>query len=108
MRKIHDVRSDLKYWGAFWARQEQGQGYASKSNIEALRETLQRGCAVVGTAYLVNHLADNIKVPDEIAKIDHMVEQLKQKHRVAIRCFYINAIHSRRTLLVLSAERELL
>ena len=107
MKTIQDVRADLKYWGNFWARQEQGQGYAKKSNIEALRETLQRGCAVIGTSYLNNMLAENIKVPDDINKIGIAVNSLSIEHRIAIRVFYVNAAYSKKTFTVQRAEIEL-
>ena len=66
-----------------------GQGYASKSNVEALRETLQIGCSIQGTAHLVSHLADNIRVPDFIEDLDREISSLSQECKVALRLRYI-------------------
>jgi len=107
MRKINEVRHELKIWGNYWYHMEKGQGYSNKSNIELLRETLRLGKAITGTGHLVSHLADNIKVPDHIAGIDLIVNQLQTHHRVAIRQFYINGRKIRSRLLN-EAERELL
>lgn len=89
MRTIKDVRSDLKVWGDFWARQEEGQGYASKSNVQALKETLMIGCAIQGTSHLVSHLADSIHVPTFVASIDREISGLRKECKVALRQKYI-------------------
>ena len=90
MRNINDVRFDLKQWGDFWSRQEQGQGYASKSNVEQLRETLQTGCSIQGTGHLISHCADNMHVPDHISVIDKLLHALSPKCKMALRQRYIN------------------
>lgn len=89
MRTIKNVRFELQQWGDFWSRQEIGQGYASKSNVDQLRETLETGCSIQGTGHLVNS-ADNIFVPNHIAVTDLLLEVLPPKCKIAIRQRYIN------------------
>lgn len=89
MRTIKDVRSDLKVWGDFWARQDEGQGYASKSNVQALKETLMIGCAIQGTSHLVSHLADSIHVPNFVAELDKEIYCLSKECKVSLRQKYI-------------------
>jgi len=89
MRTIKDVRFELKQWGNFWCRQEVGQGYASKSNVDQLRETLETGCSIQGTGHLVNG-SDSIFVPEHIATTDKLLELLPQKCKIAVRQRYIN------------------
>lgn len=90
MRTIKDVQHELKEWGAFWARQESGQGYASKSNVQVLADTLKVGCAIQGTAYLISHRADSISVPRHITRIDKDLEKLSRQCKIALRQRYIS------------------
>jgi hypothetical protein len=115
MRDIKEVRYELMQWGSFWARQEEGKGWSSKSNIQQLRETLQTGCSIQGTGHLVNHCSDSIYVPKHIEIIDEAIAILHPKCKVAIRQRYINKgrilyFDTRKDFLfwVLKAERELL
>ena len=55
MRTIKEVRFELKQWGDFWARQELGQGYSSKSNVQAIKEACQVGCASSSDLHLFSH-----------------------------------------------------
>ena len=89
MKTLNEVRLELSHWGNFWYNQEQGQGYASKSNIQTLRETLQVGCAIQGTSHLINNRADSINVPDYILEIGNKVDRLKPDYIKAIRQRYV-------------------
>lgn len=115
MKTIKDVQFELKLWGKFWARQEEGQGYASKSNAETLREKMRAGCAIAGTSHLVNHRADSIHVPKHIESIGDRLDCLDHKCKTAVRQRYINRGQIRyfvdaKTFLfwINKAEREML
>ena len=115
MKTIKDVQFELKQWGNFWAQQEEGQGYASKSNVQAIKEACEVGCAGSSTLHLFSHRADSIHVPDYINDIGIRLEYLDPKCKTAIRQRYINRGMIRyfadaRTFLfwVDKAERELL
>ena len=88
-KSIKDVRRTMQLWGNFWASQESLQGYASKSNIQALKETLDVGCAAQGTLHLYSHLADNMYVPPHIEEIDEAIKHLTQNQRLSISQKYI-------------------
>jgi len=115
MRTIKDVRFELKQWGNFWAHQEVGQGYASKSNIQAIKETLDVGCASTSDLHLFSHRSESIYVPPHIARIDSDLERLSHECRTAIRQRYVNRgqilyFADKETFLfwIRKAERELL
>ncbi len=77
---IKRLRSELKAWGRYWARQEQGQGYASRSACDRLSEPFTpRGCG--GTR---DHLP-----PDHINRYDMKVYCLAHDCRRALRAQYI-------------------
>ena len=88
MRTIKDVRFDLKQWGDFWARQENGQGYASKSNVQMLKKTLQLVNTIQETAYQTSHKADNIHVPEFIQILDKLILTLPTQCKIALRQRY--------------------
>ena len=90
MRTIKDVRFELKQWGDFWARQEEGQGYSSKSNVQAIKEACQVGCASSSDLHLFSHRADSIFVPAHIEVIDHDLERLGLLCIKALRQRYVN------------------
>jgi len=90
MRTIKDVQSELKQWGNFWARQEEGQGFSSKSNAQSVKEACEVGCASSSTLHLFSHSADNIHVPHNIEVIDNILECLTPQCKTAIRQRYIN------------------
>ena len=115
MRTIKDVRFELKQWGDFWARQELGQGYSSKSNVQAIKEACQVGCASSSDLHLFSHRADSIFVPAHIEVIDHDLERLSSRCITALRQRYVNKgqvlyFADKETFLfwVKKAERELL
>lgn len=114
MRTIKDVQSELNQWGNFWARQEVGQGFASKSNVQAIKEACEVGCASSSTLHLFNG-SDSIHVPDHIEVIDNSLKRLSPKCKTAIRQRYINKgqilyFSDAKTFLfwIKKAERELL
>jgi len=89
MRTINEVRQELRLWGNFWSNKKKGQGYASKSNLQSLSETLQIGCAIQGTSYLVNHCSDSIHVPEHVNQIGVAIDKLKPEYIKAIRQRYV-------------------
>lgn len=115
MRTIKDVQFDLRLWGSFWARQEEGQGFSSKSNVQAIKEACETGCASSSTLHLFNNRADSIHVPSHIEAIDNSLKRLSHQCKTAIRQRYINRgqilyFSDAKTFLfwVRKAERELL
>ena len=90
MRTIKDVRSELKQWGDFWVRQEEGQGYSSKSNVQAIKEACEVGSASSSDLHLFSHRADSIFVPAHIEVIDSNLEKLSSRCITAIRQRYVN------------------
>ncbi len=115
MRTIKDVQFDLKQWGIFWARQEEGQGYSSKSNVQAIKEACEVGCASSSTLHLFNSSADSIHVPEHIERIDNSLESLSHQCKIALRQRYINRgailyFANKKVFLfwIRKAERELL
>jgi hypothetical protein len=115
MRQIRDVQSELRQWGDFWARQEEGQGYSSKSNVQAIKDACEVGCASTSTLHLFSNSSDSIHVPTHIDLIDNSLKRLSHKCKTAIRQRYINKgrilyFADAKTFLfwVNKAERELL
>jgi hypothetical protein len=90
MRAIKDVQHELKLWGRFWAKQEEGQGFSSKSNVQAIKEACEVGCASSSTLNLFSHRSDSILVPDYIESIDGRLSILDHRFKTAIRQRYIN------------------
>ena len=90
MRTIKEVRLELRTWGNFWARQEAGQGWPSKSPTERLRESCQVGCAASSDLHLFSGNSESMNVPDHISAICASVEQLENKHKSAIRQKYVS------------------
>ena len=114
MRTIKDVQHELKQWGNFWSRQEEGQGFSSKSNVQAIKETCEVGCASSSTLHLFNG-SDSIHAPDHIEVIDNNLKSLSHQCKTAIRQRYINKgqillFSDAKTFIfwVRKAERELL
>ena len=115
MRTIKDVRFELKQWGHFWARQEEGQGFSSKSNVQAIKEACEVGSASSSDLHLFSHRSDSIFVPAHIEEIDHDLERLNPKCITAIRQRYVTKglilyFEDKKTFLywVTKAERGLL
>ncbi len=86
MRTIKDVQYDLRLWGNFWAGQEEGQGYSNKSNVQAIKEACEVGCASSSTLHLFSNKADSIHVPKHIESIDNSLENL------SVRLPYVSVI----------------
>ncbi len=115
MRTIKDVQFELKQWGNFWAQQEEGQGYSSKSNVQAIKEACEVGCASSSTLHLFSHRSESIHVPECIQYTDDRIILLDHQCKTAIRQRYINRgqilyFSDARTFMfwVKKAERELL
>ena len=115
MRTIKDVRFELKQWGDFWARQEEGRGYSSKSNVQVIKEACLVGCASSSDLHLFSHRADSIFVQVHIEVIDCELERLSPRCITAIRQRYVNKgqilyFSDKETFLfwMKKAERELL
>ena len=115
MRTIKDVRFELKQWGDFWAHQELGQGFSSKSNVQAIKEACQVGSASSSDLHLFSHRADSIFVPAHIEVIDRDLERLSPECITALRQRYVTKgqmlyFTNKQTFLfwVKKAERELL
>ncbi len=109
------MRFELKQWGDFWARQELGQGYSSKSNVQAIKEACEIGCASASDLHLFSHRADRLFVPAHIQRIDRDLEKLSPRCITALRQRYVNKgrilyFADKDTFLfwVKKAERELL
>ncbi|PKH62189.1 hypothetical protein CXF83_15045 [Shewanella sp. Choline-02u-19] len=80
MMNMKRLRSELKMWGRYWAKQELGQGYASRSACDRLSEPfIPSGCG--GTR-------DHIP-PDHINRYDMKVYCLAHDCRRALRAQYI-------------------
>ncbi|WP_229814700.1 hypothetical protein [Shewanella hanedai] len=77
---IKTLRKELKVWGMYWARQEQGQGYASRSACDRLKEPFVLSCSGGSR----NHLP-----PDHINRYEMKVYCLAHDCRRAIRAQYI-------------------
>ena len=109
------MRLELKQWGDFWACQEEGRGYSSKSNVQAIKEACQVGSAISSDLHLFSHRADSIYVPAHIEVIDHYLEILSPECITALRQRYVTKgqvfyFADKETFLfwVKRAERELL
>lgn len=90
MRAIKDVQFELSQWGKFWSKQEEGQGYSSKSNVQAIKETCEVGCASSSTLHLFSGSSDSIYVPDHIQNTDNRIILLDRQCKTALRQRYIN------------------
>ena len=83
------MRFELKQWGIFWARQEEGTGYSSKSNVQAIKEACQVGCASSSDLHLFSHRSDSIYVPAHIDEIGRALERLNPRCIIALRQRYV-------------------
>ncbi|WP_112353000.1 hypothetical protein [Shewanella benthica] len=80
LMNIKNLRKELKVWGRYWSRQELGQGYASRSACDRLKEPFTPSrCG--GSR---NHLP-----PDHINSYDMKVYTLAIDCRRALRAQYI-------------------
>ena len=73
------LRFGLKRWGNYWAHQEQGQGFASRSQCDKLGEVIVYGSAGIG----------EVTPPREVRQFDQMIERLTPQCIRAIRAHYI-------------------
>jgi hypothetical protein len=73
------LRHGLTRWGKYWAYQERGQGFASRSQCDKLGEVI-----VYGSSAVVE-----ITPPREVMQFDQMIERLTPQCIRAIRTHYI-------------------
>lgn len=86
MKNLKQIRYNLSCWGKFWAKQQTLSGYASKSNVEKLREV----CELGGWSHSsVAGLSDSIFIPEDIAFIGKQVDKLGQKEKLVLIGKYI-------------------
>ena len=74
------MRKELKVWGRYWAQQELGQGYSSRSACDRLKEPF--------TPSRCGGSRDHIP-PDHINNYDMKVDGLALNYRRALRAQYI-------------------
>lgn len=86
---IKQVRKSLAMWGLFWARQEMGSGFGSKSTTARICETLQTEVYTSSSLYQFSHLSDNMHEPEHIKEIGDAIAKLSSKCRQAISNKYI-------------------
>lgn len=80
MMNMKRLRSELKAWGRYWAYQERGQGYSSRSACDRLKDPFTpSSCAVTN---------DHVP-PRHIERYDVIVTGLAIDCRRAIRAQYI-------------------
>ncbi|QQX78533.1 hypothetical protein JK628_13175 [Shewanella sp. KX20019] len=80
MMNIKQLRSELKAWGRYWARQEQGQGYASRSACDRLGEPIRQTCSGGNSDHMP---------PDYITELDSHIGRLSPNCKRAIRAHYV-------------------
>lgn len=73
------LRYGLKRWGNYWAHQERGQGFASRSQCDKLGEVIVYGSTGVS----------EVTPPREVRQFDQMIERLTPQCIRAIRAHYI-------------------
>lgn len=88
-RTIKDARSDLRMWGFFWSRQEEGSGYASVSVTERLRQMLDLGVWASSDLHLYANMADAIHIPAHIDKVDTAIKKLPRPQQIDLAAKYI-------------------
>jgi len=77
---IKQVKKELNAWSRHQSLCEQGDGFASKSNVEAIRQhILSGGCRGAG----------EYQIPDYLYDIDAAISRLSEILIKAIRCRYI-------------------
>ena len=108
LMNMKKLRKELKVWGRYWAQQEQGQGYASRSACDRLKEPFTPSS---------NGGSRDHMPPEHINFYDVKVYKLTPDCRRALRAQYICnkqwqvlGFDSKKTFLfwLLRAERALL
>ncbi len=80
MMNIKHLRRELRTWGRYWAHQEHGQGYSSRSACDRLKDPfLPTGCGDTR-----DHLP-----PGHINRYDMKISGLAPNCRRALRAQYI-------------------
>ncbi|MGI2021705.1 hypothetical protein [Shewanella glacialipiscicola] len=73
------LRAGLDSWGRYWAFQELGKGYGTRSACDKLGEVQSHGSTVV----------HELDVPKHVAQFDRLIEQLSPSCIRAIRTCYV-------------------
>lgn len=73
------LRLELDTWGKYWARQEQGKGYATRSPCDKIGDVVVFGAQVVR----------ELEVPRQVARYDVMIGRLSPNCKRAIRAHYV-------------------
>ncbi|QPB82809.1 hypothetical protein CWC22_007280 [Pseudoalteromonas rubra] len=89
MDNLKNLRKELRAWGRYWASKETVGGYASKSNVERLRECCELGGVFSSDAHLFSHGSQGIKVPEHIEDMTKKVNQLSDNYRKVITGRYV-------------------
>ena len=89
LKTIKQVRKELRVWGSFWARAEEGQGYARQSVTARICEMLRTQVVVSSDLHLFSHQADSLFVPLHIEEIGNVVDKLPHNFKLALKDKYI-------------------
>jgi hypothetical protein len=89
LKTIKQVRKDLRIWGSFWARAEQGQGYARQSVTARICEMLRTQVVSSSDLHLYSNQADSLFVPLHIEEIGNVVDKLPHNFKLALKDKYI-------------------
>lgn len=84
---IKKLRKELKVWGGFWRNHESVGGYASKSNVESLREVCELGGWCSSDLHLFDS-ASSIQAPEHIQITTALIDRLKAPYKIAIMAWY--------------------
>ncbi len=86
MKTIKQIRRELRSWGQYWARMEQSEGYARKSNVDRLKEVCELGAWISSDLHLFSQA---IEVPSHLKDIDNIVSRLSESAKLAMTGKYI-------------------
>lgn len=73
------LRAGLSTWGRYWAFQELGKGYGTRSACDKFGDPLTHGSSVV----------HELNVPKHVVQFDRMIERLSPNCKRAIRTCYV-------------------
>ncbi|MAI64812.1 MAG: hypothetical protein CL600_08055 [Alteromonas sp.] len=89
LKTIKQVRKDLRVWGSFWARAEQGQGYARQSVTARICEMLRTQVFSSPDLHLYSNQVDSLFVPLHIEEIGRVIDKLPHNFKLALKDKYI-------------------
>ncbi|WP_100913555.1 hypothetical protein [Pseudoalteromonas spongiae] len=84
---IKKLRKELKVWGVFWRNHESVGGYASKSNVDRIREVCELGGWCSSDLHLFDS-ASSIHAPEHIQITTALIDRLKTPYKIAIMAWY--------------------